>query len=296
MEHKLSDLRDGYVALARHVVGTGDRVTARGLDTYELRGVTLRMPSFGCALPIGVNRKVNLKLAAVEALSIVGGVSRPRLLREASPRYGDVLVKDVDGSLNYGAYGPRIAGQCLDATLLLRRDPSSRQAVLQIWDPADLTHDGDKPCTGELILQIRGGALHLHSRMRSQDVWLGLAYDAFMFTQLQHSLAHALGVMSGEWIHHVASLHVYRHDEDRVRELQPVVSTAGFDHPYGVYVHPGDHASTTHPFLAYQTTAQRLLDARASRADLNLNPWYVRQLMRLGVYDTPRDDDVEVTT
>lgn len=286
----MNDMRDSYVRLARHVVNVGDKVTVRGLDTYEMRGVTLRMPSFACALPIGVGRNVNTRLAAVEALSIVGGVSRAELIRKASPAYGDVLVSDTEGSIDYGAYGPRIAGQALDAVDLLRRDPSSRQAVLQIWDSADLTHEGDKPCTGELVLQIRGGALHLHSRMRSQDVWLGLAYDAFMFTTLQHSLAHALNVTSGEWVHHVASMHVYRRDEDRIRALRGVDEGTRFTHPYGVYIHPGEQRAATHPFLVYQKTAQRLLDARATREDIDLNPWFVRQLMKLGIYDTLAED------
>ena len=45
--------------------------------------------------------------------------------------------------------------------------------------------------------------------MRSNDVWLGAAYDFFQFTRVQIAIASILGIEPGTYNHHVGSLHIY---------------------------------------------------------------------------------------
>ena len=45
--------------------------------------------------------------------------------------------------------------------------------------------------------------------MRSNDVWLGAAYDFFQFTRVQIAMASVLGIEPGKYVHHVGSLHIY---------------------------------------------------------------------------------------
>ena len=45
--------------------------------------------------------------------------------------------------------------------------------------------------------------------MRSNDVWLGAAYDFFQFTRVQLAVASVLGIEPGTYNHHVGSLHIY---------------------------------------------------------------------------------------
>lgn len=220
---ELPDLRRGYVELVEHLLARGRRATSRDLATLELTGVRLTFPDpLAPLLPVGVGRRVNVRLAAVEALQVIAGESRPHLLRAAAPRYDAVMVDPTD--LDYGAYGPRIAnalGDCLD---VLRRDPQTRRAVALIWRPDDVDHDGDRPCTVFLQFLIRENdvgedALELYVYMRSQDVWLGVPYDVFTFSQLQHTLARDLRVPAGRYVHNTTSLHLYQHDLDAARDL-----------------------------------------------------------------------------
>jgi thymidylate synthase len=111
----------------------------------------------------------------------------------------------------HGAYGLRTRGQYHHVVQKLTDDPSSRQAVVTLWNPEydNLPGKRDYPCTIMHQFRIRDGALNMSVYMRSNDVWLGLAYDGFQFTRVQIALAHVLGVEVGTYTHHVGSLHLY---------------------------------------------------------------------------------------
>lgn len=217
MEIVIDDLRAGYVEICQ-LIRRQPIVDVRGLRTTEATGVTIIAPEiYHCMLPLKVNRGVNLKLAAIEALCLIGGVWRQDLVELAAPAYADVLV---GGDPNEVAYGPRTAAQLSTIVDQLAADPTTRQALLTIWRPSDLVREGDKPCTLTLQFLLRRSRLECHVNMRSNDVWLGLAIDVFVFTQLQHTIANVLGVRAGKYVHHAGSLHAYERDWEKIDKLQ----------------------------------------------------------------------------
>jgi thymidylate synthase len=282
MELVLNNLQDGYVALVEHVLDLGYEVTCRGQATRELTGVTMILPDPTCiTLPIGVGRGVNLKLAAVEALSLVAGVVYPDLITRAAPEFGRVLQNPDD--LVFGAYGPRAHWQLDDVVTLLAADPTSRQAVVSIWRPTDLEHVGDRPCTISLQFLLRDGMLELHVYMRSNDVWLGVTYDLFVFTQLQLTVARALGVDVGPYYHHAGSLHVYERDRAATTHLHEVSDSARLlgrpNFPVGV--HRATVVPSEDPLADWSTqvhVANALLRCQAHAHVTEANSWYARQL------------------
>jgi thymidylate synthase len=271
---ELPDLRAGYVQLASWVVDHGLPFTSRGLSTLELTGVTLEFPDpTGVMLPLGVNRKVNTRLAAVETLQLLSGNGDPSLLLRAAPSYADVLVHPEN--LTYGSYGLRLRYQWDALIGLLRREPDTRRAVLTIWREDDLTHDGDRPCTLTLQFLVRDDKLELIVNMRSQDLYRGVPYDLFMFTQAQLSLAAQLGLGVGRYTHHVGSLHVYASDLEAVGMLTtPLTGMPAGEYPRGIL-------SVT-PDVTYCTeVAQFLIEGGCDEFELELNAWYVRRLAAL---------------
>lgn len=81
---------------------------------------------------------------------------------------------------------------------------------MQIYDAErDTLGHRDVPCTLSYRFFLREGQLHMHTTMRSQDLWLGFPYDIFTPTLIQELLAGWLGVSVGEYHHHVDSLHLY---------------------------------------------------------------------------------------
>lgn len=276
MELRMSNLRWGYVDLIHVVREGGKPVDVRGQATRELTGITLRFPDATAdMLPVGTGRKVNTRLAAVEALQLIGGADAYNLIVRAAPEYGRVLVDAQDPA--YGAYGPRVLPQLPHVVHQLRHDPTTRQAVMTIWKVDDLTHRGDKPCTLTLQFLIRDGQLELHTNMRSQDVWLGVPYDVFMFTQLQRTVATTLGVRAGAYVHHVTSLHLYEHDLDRSFTLYPPhESNYLTDLPPGIV--------GMREIVPLMAEVRLLLRDEWNVTDddwLRLNPWYADRIQEL---------------
>lgn len=218
----VDNMRDGYPEVARAVVDLGTSSAPRGRDTRELIGATLVLRDPTDALPVGIDRRVNPRIAAVEALQLLAGQAAPELVLKASPSFHQ--YREENGNF-WGNYGDRIGVQFAAAYERLRDDPETRQAVITLWRPEyDLMVDGkrDYPCTVGFQFLIRDGELVMITNMRSNDVWLGLTYDVFQFTQLQLALAACLDVPPGAYVHRPGSLHVYEEDIVMIRQLQSV--------------------------------------------------------------------------
>ncbi len=133
------------------------------------------------------------------------------------PRYAD---ESEDGLTIHGAYGPRLyrmhgkINQLDKVIALLRENPTSRRAVIQLFDAKDIAGEYKEiPCTCTLQFLIRDDRMNLVVNMRSNDANLGLPHDVFAFTMLQEIMARALGVEVGEYWHSVGSLHLYEKDK-----------------------------------------------------------------------------------
>jgi len=103
---------------------------------------------------------------------------------------------------------------------LLANRPSSRQAVVQLFNAEDISHHhADVPCTCTLQFLVRSSRLDMFVSMRSNDAYKGLPHDIFAFTMLQEMLARDLGVSIGRYKHVAGSLHLYKTDEQKVDEF-----------------------------------------------------------------------------
>ncbi len=128
-----------------------------------------------------------------------------------------------DGKTIYGAYGPRLFNmdgndQVANVIRLLKKKPSSRQAVIQLFKGTDILEEHkDIPCTCTLQFMIRENKMHMFVNMRSNDAYLGLPHDIFSFTMLQEILARTLNVELGSYKHAAGSLHLYDRDKGKAQ-------------------------------------------------------------------------------
>jgi len=272
VEVVLEEPRAQYADLVNLVLD-GDGVEVRGLRTRERTGVTLVLPDVRRpVLPVGTGHGINTRFAAVETLSVVAGVFDEPLTDAAAPGWRRVLVDPSRPEVT--AYGPRLHSGMDDVAGLLRKDPTSRQAVAAVWRPTDLLRTGDKPCTLFLQFLQRRGALDLYVSMRSQDVWLGVPYDLFMFTQLLLTMAAWLGVTAGRLVHHVTSLHLYERDLEATERLHNPPKELKENLPLGVIVPEEASAHADRPSLV----AKDLLLSRPYRRAAEANPWYAARV------------------
>lgn len=130
-----------------------------------------------------------------------------------------------DGITSNSAYGYILGkkygfNQIEQIIELLKKDPNSRRAVLNISDPAiNRITTKDMQCTVCLQFLLRNNKLYCTTYMRSNDVWFGLPYDIVYFTFLQKYIAYRLGVGYGTYTHFVGSMHMYLRDEENIKKM-----------------------------------------------------------------------------
>lgn len=142
-----------------------------------------------------------------------------------------------DGRTFNAAYGFRMRqgfrrDQLVEVIELLRREPKSRQAVVQLWDAEDLTRTTlDKACNTSMIFsRSPEGMLDLLVTNRSNDAWFGYAgANAVHFTVIQEFVAAALGWPLGTYSTVTANLHLYTELYDAARYVNSPPPAEDFD-------------------------------------------------------------------
>ena len=215
----IQDGVNGYVDLVKHVLEHGKDVAPRGMKTREIEDAIIRIEDVSNTLPLEVGRGTVSGIGAVEACQLLAGVTVPDLVVSIGPQFANYAE---DNGLFHGAYGPRTAGQYDILIERLKNDPDTRQAVATIWNPQlDLQAEKrDYPCTILHQFRIRNNKLNMSVYMRSNDVWLGAAYDFFQFTRVQLAMASVLGIEPGTYHHHVGSLHIYEQHYEAADKLK----------------------------------------------------------------------------
>jgi thymidylate synthase len=215
---------DLFTIAASQVLTDGGPTEPRGLPTVEVLGAELRLEEPRRRLVhVPQVRRLNPAFAIAEAVWILSGSDEPWIYD-----FNRQLTRYADDGILQGAYGPRLRRWrgTVDQLDVVRRklldDPDTRQAVIQLFDP-ERDHRGHKdvPCTLGFRFFLRDGRLHMHTTMRSQDLWLGFPYDVFTFSVLHELMAGWVGADLGEYRHTIDSLHLYATNWDAARTLNP---------------------------------------------------------------------------
>jgi len=246
-----------YGRVVAAVLNDGRLRHPRGMNTYDLGHTIIQLDNVYSGLPIGVGRNVNPAIAAVEALQLIAGVARHDLVLRVAPQfqaYTDV-IEDTSARYFHGAYGARVGFQVSCAVDKLKKDQDTRQAVVTLWDPYqdNLPDKHDYPCTIGFTFSRNGEHLDMDVIMRSNDVWLGLPYDMFQFTQLQLTVATALDLDPGVYRHTALSLHAYERDFEAIGAFIRNSHTRSYPNhfqPLGVGLPNAPYFKTMHRAIA----------------------------------------------
>jgi len=264
--------QDAYPRIVKLVLREGTGRAPRGEPTYELGPTTIVLESPYRSLPLNTGRSVSGRVAAAEAIQLIGAFHDPRLMLMASPNFARYVEPD---GVFHGAYGQRVGDQLSHVVSKLRVDPDTRQAVVTLWNPEldNTLGKKDYPCTVALGFSIQGDRLHMTTVMRSNDVWLGLPYDLFQFTQLQLTLARVLGIAPGTYTHTAWSLHLYDRDVTAAAQLFTAPEPFGFQ-PDGLGV-DGEQ------LIIVQQRARVISQGELDLAQTESERWYGRQLAQV---------------
>lgn len=164
---------------------------------------------------LDATRKANPVFHLMESVWMLAGrkdVAFPAKFVKNIKRY-------ADGGELKGAYGWRwrhnaLNDQLLEVIRVLKDDPTSRQAVISMWDPDwDLgveVKSNDRPCNTHIYLRVRNGALDMTVCNRSNDlIWGMLGANVVHMTVLQEFLAWALDLRLGNYTVFSNNTHFY---------------------------------------------------------------------------------------
>jgi thymidylate synthase len=196
------------------------------LETAALPGVHFSIEPEKDGFPLLTLRKIPIKSIIAEQVWMISGARKPADFLRDFTKIWDAFTNPNDVvTVAYGYRWRKHFGRdqfkCLIE--LLRKEPSSRQAVIVTWDPAQdglsLSKKANVPCPYTFTVNIIGGKLHLHNIVRSNDMMLGFPFDVAGFCFLQYALAQELKVAVGTYSHSISNAHIYENHYAGAKEL-----------------------------------------------------------------------------
>lgn len=221
-----------WMGTVQQIFDGGHSIPSRDGPTREIMGFVARLKDPRCNFMFNPIRRMSPWYAAAELIWYLSGDDDITMPMAYAPQYERFANGPQDDGLHaYGAYGKRWLKylQLDDIIQQLTQTPGSRQAVMTCWEPTDLAAatdygHNDIPCTLSLHFLLRDELLYLTVTMRSNDVWLGVPYDIWSFTWLQHLVAYALKARGvpikglGWYQHQVGSMHLYSRNSVRAKQ------------------------------------------------------------------------------
>jgi len=217
-----------YQQMLRRIVEEGvTDVNARtGHEVKAVPGMHFSIDLEKEGFPLLTLRKIPVKMFVAEQIWFVSGARKPADFLRDFTKIWDAFTNPGDTvTVAYGYrwrkhFGRDQLGKLVE---LLKKDPTSRHAVIVTWDPSSDGLGGTKranvPCPYSFTVNIIGGRLHLHNMVRSNDMVLGFPADVAGFALLQAMLAQKLGVKPGVYSHSISNAHVYDNQYQAVDEM-----------------------------------------------------------------------------
>lgn len=188
-----------------------------------------------------------------EAIWMLAGSNDARkVARYAS----NMMTYSDDGLTLSGAYGDRWrnyyeADQLYEIVDILRTDPTTRRAVLTMWNAfEDLRSESkDIPCNTHVYFRIHpGGPLDTTICCRSNDVvWGAYGANAVHFSMLHEFMARAVGALPGKMYQLSNNYHIYEPHWKLIRA--PALEMNPYDNPIFRIIPLFDRPDDYLPFL-----------------------------------------------
>jgi thymidylate synthase len=226
-----ANVRDALPKAVRHVLHSGNKEKTRNGDAWVSPSpVSIRYEYPKQHVLVNEVRDANPFFHLMEAMWMLAGRNDGEFL--------DYYIKDF--SKNYGdehgiipdAYGHRWRtqlgyDQLREIIKQLKRNPSTRQAVLQMWDGDLVTPSIIKPCNLVATFRILNNAKKLDMTVfnRSNDlIWGCCGANAVHFPMMQEYIASMVGVEVGRYWQISTNLHFYT---EHLAMLQKRIGSTG---------------------------------------------------------------------
>ena len=130
-------------------------------------------------------------------------------------------LPDGTMGLSYGAQLQKGNKNQVDELLKnIMENWTSRRLMTSFWDFENVDKKSLQECAWATNWRVRQGKLDLVLISRSSDVGLGLVWNWFQYSVLQHVIAHVSGLDVGTFTHQIGDAHYYdRHEDILLKQL-----------------------------------------------------------------------------
>jgi thymidylate synthase len=168
-------------------------------------------------------RDANPFFHVIESLWMLAGRKDVKSVQRYASNMGDF---SDDGVTLNGAYGFRWRNQfdfdqIAEVVEQLKNDPTTRRAVVSMWDPMfdmeNASKSKDVPCNTHIYFRVKHGAVHMTVLNRSNDIiWGCYGANAVHMSYLLEYVALAAGYRVGTYTQVSNNWHVYERHFDLV--------------------------------------------------------------------------------
>ncbi|MGC2050039.1 MAG: thymidylate synthase [Methylovirgula sp.] len=219
-----------YLDLLETILARGEKKADRtGTGTLSIFGHQMRF-SLADGFPLVTTKKLHLKSIVYELLWFLKGDTNVAYLNEHGVTIWDEWA-DANGELGpiYGkqwrtwpARGGKTIDQISDVIAALQRDSFSRRLIVTAWNPADLPTMRLAPCHCLFQFHVaegRDGVRRLSCQLyqRSGDAFLGVPFNIASYALLTEMVAHATGLVPGDFVHTLGDAHLYLNHLEQAR-------------------------------------------------------------------------------
>ncbi|MGH6818056.1 MAG: thymidylate synthase [Methylovirgula sp.] len=219
-----------YLDLLETILTRGEQKADRtGTGTLSIFGHQMRF-SLADGFPLVTTKKLHVKSILYELLWFLKGDTNVAYLNEHGVGIWDEWA-DANGELGpiYGkqwrawpAHDGKTIDQISDVIAAIRRDPFSRRLIVTAWNLADLPAMRLAPCHCLFqfhVAEDKDGVRRLSCQLyqRSGDAFLGVPFNIASYALLTEMVAHATGLMPGDFVHTLGDAHLYRNHLEQAR-------------------------------------------------------------------------------
>lgn len=101
----------------------------------------------------------------------------------------------------------------------LKKDSSTRRAVIDLWNNADLPEMAITPCVYTSVWDVVGGRLNCMVVSRSCDLLVGGVFNIFQYFVMNNMFARHLGLKPGIMTFCIADCHIYENQQDGANKM-----------------------------------------------------------------------------
>tara|TARA_R110002012_G_scaffold5387_1_gene24570 strand:+ start:1029 stop:1826 length:798 start_codon:yes stop_codon:yes gene_type:complete len=169
-------------------------------------GEILKVDLLSGKLPIPLNRKYRPYVAASECAWILQGDESTEWIS----KHCSIWNKFAENNQIKKSYGHRIKFQIQKVIQQLKDDPTTRRAVINLWDK-NYDHNTSKnaPCPTQMAINFDGNFLNMQIFMRSSDLFVGLPYDVMTWSLILDAIANELNYQPRYLTFFLAHAHIY---------------------------------------------------------------------------------------